>query len=370
MSKTLESNAFLYLIDSIYKSVSSNDGWSALLADIRAAVSARIAILAITSQENAHEPYVIAQPTRLTTQEKLQVAGLIRSLTANVCPGWVSVVSDAPEAKSISDKFFSDAFVLLAVVAKVNGEKCSIILLLPGSSLDQLETASELLKMIIPHIQTAFVLKRELVLNCQKVDHLEKMLSVSGIPKAMVNSSLKVEEFNNAFERLANKKGSPISIDSDYLDISDDGMRQGVDRLLIQASLNPSDANLAWIKDTTRSRGWFIRLDPARVKKNNDSRLVCLPEAGETKFILSLYRAGEQSNLTPSIVGAVLNLSPAEARLALDLSNGFAPSEIAQNRGIAKNTVHNQLNSVMARHGLHRQGQLVSFISVLAFFAG
>lgn len=370
MYQTQESDAFLYLVDSIYKSTSNSDGWGALLADIRAAMSAITVILAITSQEAEHDPYVIADPIRLSRQEKLQICGLIKSITANLHPGSVSVVSEMLDAKLISDKFCSDAFVLLAVISKVNGEKCSIVLVAPELQVERREATFQLLRIVTPHLQSAFGLKRELALNCQKVEHLERLLSVSGIPKALVNSGLKLFEYNHAFQRLANKQSSPLSIDGDYLSISDEEMRKGIDRLLIQASGRPSDANLLWIKDPGTSRGWFVRLDPTSVKTNSNSRLVGLPGAGEAKFVLSLYRAGEQSGVTSSTIGTVLSLTPAEAKLALDLSHGFAPSEIAQSRGVTKNTVHNQLSSVMARHGLHRQGQLVSFISTLTFFAG
>lgn len=371
MHEPMKSDAFLYLIDSIYQSVGNSHGWGTVLADIRVAVSAVSVILSITSNEDEKGCRVVADPTRLSRQDKLEVAILVRSLTEHMHPGSVSVIDgNIPEAKLLSERFCRDGLILVAVVAKDDGRKFSIISVIPGATSGHREFAHHLFKMITPHLQTAFALRRDITLRSEKVAHLERLLSVSGIPKAMVNADLRLCEYNEAFEKLATDLNSPITIDADYLQITEEKMSQGVERMLTQASARSVHANVIWIKDTGFSRGWFVKADAVAVKMNSVDHLVSLSGGREAKFVLSFYRVGEPSSLTASLIATVLSLTPAEARLTLDLSNGFAPAEIAHSRGVSKNTVHNQLTSVMARHGLHRQSQLVSLLSALCFFVG
>lgn len=70
-------------------------------------------------------------------------------------------------------------------------------------------------------------------------------------------------------------------------------------------------------------------------------------------------------------LGCLFGLSPAEARLATRLADGDGLDEAAQLLGISRNTVRSQLQSIFAKTGVNRQGDLVRLLlSSVASHAG
>lgn len=59
---------------------------------------------------------------------------------------------------------------------------------------------------------------------------------------------------------------------------------------------------------------------------------------------------------------ALYQLSPAESRVALLLSDGRAPREIADTVGVTENTVRSQMKSIFSKTGVRRQGELIRLL--------
>ena len=55
-------------------------------------------------------------------------------------------------------------------------------------------------------------------------------------------------------------------------------------------------------------------------------------------------------------------LTPAEARLAIALSNGQSLRDIADQHALSKETVRTQLRTVFDKTGVHRQSELVRLV--------
>ena len=58
----------------------------------------------------------------------------------------------------------------------------------------------------------------------------------------------------------------------------------------------------------------------------------------------------------------VYGLTPAECRVALLLSDGRAPQEIAKMVGVTQNTVRSQIKSIFSKTGDGRQGELIQLL--------
>ena len=67
------------------------------------------------------------------------------------------------------------------------------------------------------------------------------------------------------------------------------------------------------------------------------------------------------SNPTPVLdsFSQAFGLTPAEVRLAALIVTGVSPKQAAEQLGIARETARNQLKSVFAKTGTHRQSELV-----------
>jgi DNA-binding CsgD family transcriptional regulator len=63
-----------------------------------------------------------------------------------------------------------------------------------------------------------------------------------------------------------------------------------------------------------------------------------------------------------TVIQALFDLTPAEARIAHELGNGGTVETIANLSGISVNTVRNQIASVLSKCGLHRRVDLVALL--------
>lgn len=75
-----------------------------------------------------------------------------------------------------------------------------------------------------------------------------------------------------------------------------------------------------------------------------------------------LHDPALNSNLDPFIVAETFDLTPAEARVAVQMVNGLTVDGIAQKSGVSVNTVKSQIKSLFQKTGTSRQAELVSVI--------
>ena len=62
----------------------------------------------------------------------------------------------------------------------------------------------------------------------------------------------------------------------------------------------------------------------------------------------------------------LLKLTPAEARAALQLTQGGGSEEMATRLGVASNTLKTQLQAAYTKTGTHRQADLLKLLLALA----
>jgi DNA-binding CsgD family transcriptional regulator len=63
---------------------------------------------------------------------------------------------------------------------------------------------------------------------------------------------------------------------------------------------------------------------------------------------------------------ALYQLTPAECRIALLLSEGHAPRQIADKVGVTNNTIRSQIKSIFSKTGVRRQGELIRLLLSLS----
>ena len=80
--------------------------------------------------------------------------------------------------------------------------------------------------------------------------------------------------------------------------------------------------------------------------------------------IIFLTPVVPNSSPAPELLQALFDLSPAEARIASQLTDGRSIDQIAVTNGLSHNTIRTQLKSVFAKTGVQRQAELVSLLGV------
>lgn len=83
----------------------------------------------------------------------------------------------------------------------------------------------------------------------------------------------------------------------------------------------------------------------------------------EAETILIVTHEKDQPALDPSLLTSLFDLTPTEARIASLLVKGHSVRSIAHMQGVETNTIRMQLKSVFNKTGVHRQAQLVSFLT-------
>jgi DNA-binding CsgD family transcriptional regulator len=75
--------------------------------------------------------------------------------------------------------------------------------------------------------------------------------------------------------------------------------------------------------------------------------------------LLMFYDSAQVASQTPEFLAEVFNLSPAEAQVAVQLTQGLTLKEIAQERKVSLTTVQSQLKSLKEKTATTRQPDLV-----------
>lgn len=83
------------------------------------------------------------------------------------------------------------------------------------------------------------------------------------------------------------------------------------------------------------------------------------------RALLTLVPLEPASGPTPALLARAFGLTPAEARLAATIAQGKAPEQVAEELGIARTTVRNQLRAIFSKTNTHRQSELVALLAHL-----
>jgi DNA-binding CsgD family transcriptional regulator len=91
---------------------------------------------------------------------------------------------------------------------------------------------------------------------------------------------------------------------------------------------------------------------------------------GEASSLLLIADLNTPTPCSTDLLEHGFGLTPCEARVAVALSAGMTPSEIARHHGISMGTVRSQLKSIFVKTGTKRQPELIAVLARLLPFAG
>jgi DNA-binding CsgD family transcriptional regulator len=83
------------------------------------------------------------------------------------------------------------------------------------------------------------------------------------------------------------------------------------------------------------------------------------------RALLTLVPLEPAAGPSPALLTRAFGLTPAEARLAATIAQGKAPEQAAEELGIARTTVRNQLRAIFSKTNTHRQSELVALLARL-----
>jgi DNA-binding CsgD family transcriptional regulator len=151
-----------------------------------------------------------------------------------------------------------------------------------------------------------------------------------------------------------------IRVNGRRLVVDDPQARGCLERLSEQLRATPGTATLP--------------CDPIVIRRNGKgpviARVLPVHGAARTPFlgaraIVTLTAVEPKRGPSPSLLAKMFGLTPAEARLAAIIAEGCNPEHAADEIGVSRVTVRNQLRAIFAKTDTHRQSELVALLARL-----
>lgn len=227
--------------------------------------------------------------------------------------------------------------------------------------------ATECLDMLAPHLllgEQITTLRREFPIDG---DMATSLLELTSLPVIIVSSDNRVQNMNARAEILATQLDAFfISAERQFhaMDLESEAAYQSALHALTSGSRKVSDVITLWNGD--RSRHVFMAL--AKLGGANTKRAFPVGrfESGDEYIALIIQDVNEELDLSLDTLWRTFRLSNAEAELARRLLRGDTVGDVAFDAGVSKQTLRNQLSSIMKKTSTSRQAQLISLLTKLA----
>jgi len=208
------------------------------------------------------------------------------------------------------------------------------------------------LDAIRPHLARALTLSSRLGL--ERATAMTGALQAIGVPAAVLTGSGILRAANSSFQAL---------LGSSLLDLQA-GLR-----------LRDSDANTLFQRVLAMARAGLIspRSIPIKGLEGDTPRIMhILPVVGTARDVFTgdsnlIVLTGDRGDGPhPSLLQALFDLTPAEARVAKALAAGRQSADIAVDAGVSIHTVRNQVKAILSKTGTSSQANLTALLKNLS----
>jgi len=180
---------------------------------------------------------------------------------------------------------------------------------------------------------------------------------------------------SNAFDLLGepaiaiNRMGNVIEVNRSATALFDDDFRVRDQRIFVRecAARAEMDRFLERLRTTSDTPGTERRPDPDSPQEQAsaaDPRAAKSPFLG-ARALFVLNDLDRRRALDPRLIARMLNLTPAQARVAALLGEGKSTQEIASELAINTDSVRVHLKAIFAKTGTHHQANLVALLRKL-----
>jgi DNA-binding CsgD family transcriptional regulator len=180
-------------------------------------------------------------------------------------------------------------------------------------------------------------------------------LNVLRQPALLLDAGGFVVQSNGALDAILD---SEIRVKDRRLHIRDPDARSGLQRFLDNLKDSPANGPLPAIEPIVVPRRdmlpVILRIWPIAQPQRWPSP--------DVRALLTLTALGPKPGPPAAILARAFRLTPSEAKLASIIARGAAPETAARELNISRETVRNQLKSIFAKTGTHRQGELVALL--------
>lgn len=366
-------DAYLSLVQSIYETVVDPREWEKVISEIVSITHASAGAVVGFKGKDDRRVSGLAKGVSKTLLCSPQVVNALYACTMSVGQGAVVNIDFktrlSPDwGPSLNECFGNEGTLLVLVVMKEGGRQISLLLHFNRTSRNEIEYATEALTKLLPHCQTAVAIQKANLQERERSSQMESAFFSSPAPSAIITADYQVRLANESFEKFAEASHQLVEYRDSALDIVDPALEDAISHLLDLAAVHGRVRHIACAEDRSKSIKWLISVDSLSGKGAFGTQFKSVFASTDPVFMLTIRELGKNTLLRPEMIKSIFGLTSTEANLAHSLLNGDTASEIARQRGVSKNTIHNQLASAMARVGVNRQTQFMHCLAGLASF--
>lgn len=244
------------------------------------------------------------------------------------------------------------------IVLSMSPRKYELISMWRGEGRPQLEAeALRLLKLLMPHIQTALRVRQVLGAAELRARNAEALLDKTPTASILLDEEGRVVLMNAAAQRVVEERDG-LELRNEQLAPMDPACRKRL-RSMIVAAASPGGRDPGSALHLERRSGkrplqvLVAPFLPADVRRSN-ARVLVLVTDPET-----------QVHFPDAILRALYDLTPAETEIANGLLTGYSLDEVALLRHTSLATTRSQMKALFGKTSTRRQGELIQLLSSL-----
>jgi DNA-binding CsgD family transcriptional regulator/PAS domain-containing protein len=216
---------------------------------------------------------------------------------------------------------------------------------------------TELLTMLMPHLQNALKIRRALGLAEDRARNAEAMLDSSETAFILLDGEARIIHMNAAAQQIA-LASDGLAVSIDRIVPTDDHMRAEFGALITAcaaADLGHPGGALA-LPRSGPSHPLQILITPIHLSEKHHASVRVLVLATDPDRAVTFPDA---------VLRQIYGLTPAEIEIANALLTGYSLEEIAQLRKVSIATVRTQIKALMGKTDTQRQSDLIRLLSTL-----
>jgi DNA-binding CsgD family transcriptional regulator len=221
--------------------------------------------------------------------------------------------------------------------------------------------SKRLLKLLIPHVQTALELRRVLGATKQRLASAEAIANASVTATFLLTEKGSIRHLNSAAEALI-RAGDGLTVADGTLTSCDPLAKSALSKLFKDAA-SPSLS----LSDPQPSQ--FLALGRPSKERRLQLLATPLPETHrqrcQAELLLLVTDPEKPSTFPDDALRALFDLTPTETEIANGLMMGYSPQEIACLRRVSTGTVRQQVKTMLNKAGTNRQSDMVRLFMTL-----
>jgi len=279
--------------------------------------------------------------------------------------GWVGTSESlCPPDELSATEFYNDflvpygcAHAMFALIENKQPRIANIAVLRPVRAAAFEDADLDLLRFLLPHIRRAFRLHFQMANLHKRSQNMQSAVDLLPNGMILLDDNGKILFMNRAAAQLVSKNDGLLATRAG-LTAEQHGESSSLSHMIKQAVATSNGKGVAaggtlLISRRTR-RPLQVLISPIRPSMVQLSQGI-----GVVVFINDPCRTQRPAD---TLLRTLYGLTRAECRVALLLSDGRAPREIADTIGVTENTIRSQIKSIYNKTGVKRQSELIRLL--------